>query len=773
MTTTLHQRQIAGRDRVFRLKAARFRYSFIVLFLVLATAILPSRTTGEETEEQRHSQARRAVTVADAIDMTKLGDRYAAFNGQVVQFSPNGQYFVAVVRKGIVKNNTNEYSLLLWKTDRIFHSPAPEIALKMSSSSNRQAIQDVTWLADNQTVAFLGEHPGELHQLYSFNIRTRTLKKIIDHPTNLIWYGITPSGDKIAYTAETPVESIFDQKARQQGLVVSSQDIDSLLAGTSGGEVAYPQLFLASRSHQNKQLIVEGGIPVWGNSEISLSPDGRYIAMPLQPAIVPDTWKNYAEQWIQTYATWKVPKGQYSSLQTYALIDTQSGQSQPLLNVPINNLWTVVWSPDSKAAAIGGAYLPLDDTTGGEREQRRRKAFNIEVKVPGGDITIISGAELKLVRWDQTNDRVVLQDDGLDHKGEPKRQVVFHKREGKWEQVANALPEDVRPRVVMAENMNTPPKIYAIDPITQQKVLLLDVNPQFKDLEFGKVEEIKWKTADGNEVKGGLYYPIHYTAGKKYPLVIQTHDWFPDQFLIDGPFTTAFAAQPLAGKDIMVLQAEEVISERSTAMETTANVKMLEGAVDYLNERELIDLNRIGIIGFSRTCLHVKAALVSSRIHFSAASVTDGFDGGYFQYILSLPSGLGFARDIELINGGNAPFGEGLKVWKDHSPGFNTDKVRTPLRINALSKGHVSGDWEWFAALSHLGKPVEMVVIEDGSHLLEKPWDRIISQQGNVDWFSFWLKDDEDPDPAKAEQYARWRDLRTQQDQSRKSATTQ
>jgi len=32
-----------------------------------------------------------------------------------------------------------------------------------------------------------------------------------------------------------------------------------------------------------------------------------------------------------------------------------------------------------------------------------------------------------------------------------------------------------------------------------------------------------------------------------------------------------------------------------------------------------------------------------------------------------------------------------------------------------------------------------------------------LSQQ---DCFRFWLQDYEDPDPAKAEQYARWRELR-------------
>ena len=35
------------------------------------------------------------------------------------------------------------------------------------------------------------------------------------------------------------------------------------------------------------------------------------------------------------------------------------------------------------------------------------------------------------------------------------------------------------------------------------------------------------------------------------------------------------------------------------------------------------------------------------------------------------------------------------------------------------------------------------------------------SQQGNVDWFCFWIKGEEDPDPAKAEQYKRWRELRS------------
>lgn len=32
-----------------------------------------------------------------------------------------------------------------------------------------------------------------------------------------------------------------------------------------------------------------------------------------------------------------------------------------------------------------------------------------------------------------------------------------------------------------------------------------------------------------------------------------------------------------------------------------------------------------------------------------------------------------------------------------------------------------------------LGKPVEVIYIPDRTHILEKPWDRMISEQGHVD----------------------------------------
>jgi hypothetical protein len=44
--------------------------------------------------------------------------------------------------------------------------------------------------------------------------------------------------------------------------------------------------------------------------------------------------------------------------------------------------------------------------------------------------------------------------------------------------------------------------------------------------------------------------------------------------------------------------------------------------------------------------------------------------------------------------------------------------------------------------------------------VINQPKHRLEIYERNVDWFLFWLKDEEDPDPAKSDQFARWRKLK-------------
>jgi dipeptidyl aminopeptidase/acylaminoacyl peptidase len=274
------------------------------------------------------------------------------------------------------------------------------------------------------------------------------------------------------------------------------------------------------------------------------------------------------------------------------------------------------------------------------------------------------------------------------------------------------------------------------------------------------VEEINWKDRTGRSVSGGLYLPPDYIPGKRYPVVIQTHGFDPKAFVIDGNHITASAAQPLAGKGIVVLQMNDIFYDSlDTPQESERAMSAYENAVEYLDQKGIIDRSRVGLVGFSRTCLYVKYTLTHSRQHFAAAIVAEGFDAGYFQYFEYANVASNLSAEEERVIGA-PPFGDGLTLWLKRSPGFLLDKVKTPLQIQALAPGSLMGEWEWFSGLKRLGRPVDFIYMPTGTHILAKPWDRMVSQEGSVDWFCFWLKGEEDPDSKKIEQYVRWRELR-------------
>jgi hypothetical protein len=62
-----------------------------------------------------------------------------------------------------------------------------------------------------------------------------------------------------------------------------------------------------------------------------------------------------------------------------------------------------------------------------------------------------------------------------------------------------------------------------------------------------------------------------------------------------------------------------------------------------------------------------------------------------------------------------------------------------------------------------------MVVIPSGTHSLSRPAERMVSLQGNVDWYRFWLKGEERTQPllpaetaeSLRAQYTRWREMET------------
>jgi len=315
--------------------------------------------------------------------------------------------------------------------------------------------------------------------------------------------------------------------------------------------------------------------------------------------------------------------------------------------------------------------------------------------------------------------------------------------------------------VSVKQGLNEPPLLLATDLRTQKSRVLWSPNAWISSIRLASVSVYKWWDKTGREWVGGLYMPLDYVPGTRYPLVIQTHGFDEHLFAPSGSFPTAFAAQELASAGVVVLQVRDC-PIRGTPEEVSCQIAGYEAAIEKLSGDGVVDRDRIGIVGFSRTCYYVLAALTAGTLQFKAASVTDGVDEGYLQYMLDVDEDgqNAIAHEADAMIGAR-PFGDGLLKWFERSPLFNMDRVNTPLQVVATPDGLLQM-WEPYAALRYLNRPVDLLILNSDEHVLSKPSERLASQGLTVDWYRYWLQDYRDPDPDKSRQYDRWDGMRLQ-----------
>jgi dipeptidyl aminopeptidase/acylaminoacyl peptidase len=313
-------------------------------------------------------------------------------------------------------------------------------------------------------------------------------------------------------------------------------------------------------------------------------------------------------------------------------------------------------------------------------------------------------------------------------------------------------------RVYIKQGLNEPPTLWGADAANSNTREIWDPNPALRFLRFGVASVLQWKDSDLREWTAGLVKPVGYIPGQRYPLVIQMYEFDEDNFLTDGTEPSAFAARELASAGFVVLQIRK---KNVTLSDEDAQIH-LEGyrsAVETLSRSGLIDPDRVGVIGFSWTCWYVMNALVKAPRLFAAATIAEGFDNSYMQYMLFGPGSSVTREQLEQIRAGN-PFGPGLETWMRDAPGFHLDRVKTPLRIEAMKPATILNEWEVYAGLLMQQKPVDLIYFPQGTHIHQRPLERLESQQGTIDWMRFWLQGYEDPAPEKQAQYMMWRKLR-------------
>jgi dipeptidyl aminopeptidase/acylaminoacyl peptidase len=705
------------------------------------------------------TSALRPVTITDVVQMTQFVDQSHVSDAGVVQPSPDGDKFVIVVKRGNLQQNTNDYSLLLFDVHNSLHQSRPKQLAEFSSDSSRPGIEEIKWL-NNRIISFVGERQGQLPQLYTVDTSTKQLTRLTGYRTGLLNYSMRSDGQVIAFLAEPDTNTLLTNGSLKTGILVSDQTLPDLCSQVRH---LHSQLFvLRGAGGLPSKIDIPNLLPAQPGLPFSMSPDGRHLVIEAYANTVPEAWRQYDNADLQQLMNENAKGGKdFYDIGILLLIDVVTGRSKPLIDAPIMGQPQVAWSPKGNSVVTAGTYLPLSEDGSLGLAARKSKMFVAEVDISNGKIAPITSRNLKLLRWDARSGLLMLQEVANGTSVNIAGRLVNYKRnDSGWEEVtAERFGLRNGMTVKITQDLNTPPRLAVFDPRMSEQVLEYDPNPQFKNLKFGTVQEITFVSSGGRRITGGLFYPSSYQSGKRYPLVIQTHGWDGRQFWIDGPYSTGFIAQPLTGKQMFVLQLERELPKLYSAAEGELEMQTYEGAIDYLDRQGLIDRNRVGLIGFSRTDYHVKYTLTHSAYKFAAASTADGFDGGYFQYMTFANASPSYAASFEMANGA-APFGAGLSMWLQQSPGFTLVNVRTPVRLIANGKESIFDEWEWFSGLSRLGKPVEMIYLPEAAHVLIKPAERMIAQGGNVEWFDFWLNGEEDAESINPEQYSRWRTMR-------------
>jgi len=307
---------------------------------------------------------------------------------------------------------------------------------------------------------------------------------------------------------------------------------------------------------------------------------------------------------------------------------------------------------------------------------------------------------------------------------------------------------------------NQPPRLERVDVMTGERRILFNPNAGLAvDLDAQiQVRPLRWSDANGQQFSG-QFFPARGQAGP--PPLFVTYYSCPG--FLRGGLGDEWPLAPLAQHGIAVLCINRVHPFELDAVKRYGQgLSALGSAIELLASQGEIDRNRIGMGGLSFGSEVTLWSMVYSDLVTAGSISTPTLTPTYA--LMGGIKGDPFERSLqEYWQIGLKPqtFGQ----WKRLSHDQNLDKISAPLLMQMSEQ-------EYLYALDYAvplvrDRRAELYVFANEPHQKFQPQHKLAVYERNLDWFRFWLLDEEDPDPLKRAQYARWRIMRSQQDHDR------
>ena len=645
----------------------------------------------------------------------------------------------------------------------------------------REANNKLQWIDDTH-ISFLFSDAQGVRQVMSVDVVSGEIRQLTRSPTSVRVFDVSKDGT-VLYRADARMDTRRDALSRRPVVLPPGTDVYALFRGDTSGRgfldwVWNSEWFLQSPDAKVPIKLVFGGRSeeLLFNGTVRFSPDGSRAIVLSNPQVIPEEWDAYLQSpdaWLGWHSLREARNNQWTmaarAVTQFHVLNVNSKQTRPLF--PAMTLFGgfVIWSPDSREILLAPTHLPPGADEAGVSGQA---VATVDVE---------SGRFLALpirARREEILAAVWVDADTIDLQlreasRKQTRTERFVRQDSRWERVGDGASagsdNHAAIRFELEADPGTPARLIAADVRDPAKRrVILDPNAALaRKLELGITSEMRGEVEGTGPWSAQIVFPPGYRSGQPLPLVIQAQYGGPKantdfSFYSSARNGTGPAPDPaytghlLAAHGIVVatvnfsvrLYTADEGHDARKAMEDFARLAIREG---------IAAADKIGAIGFSRNGWYVEHLLAFSDLPLAAAVTVDNMTASYMSAAVQ-----GWPADYDLLNGG-APFGSGMHQWLQNVPSFNAERIRAPLRIVSLTFGleNLLHRWELYSKLRRLQRPVEAVVLREyGCHNPQNPTVLLALQEETIDWFRFWLQGDEDPSPRKAEQYARWRELR-------------
>lgn len=438
------------------------------------------------------------------------------------------------------------------------------------------------------------------------------------------------------------------------------------------------------------------------------------------------------------------------------LVDLESGREQQVFK-SIQNVVGATWSTDSETLYVQWAKTrePANTTTlqalnvksGGETEvglgwsrgiHSQTNGTNPLHSIKGGFMTLLAdGANPKLAIYSGSG-------------GTPSRSILKGAHQGN---IFNFdVSSDGKTACYYYSTPSRPPQLYTAaiaGGSVEGPRQVSNLNTGWESKEFTRSETITWEGALGEPVEGILTYPNGYVPGKRYPLMLMLHGG-PDHVDLDewaSMTYTYYPYQMVAQKGAFVLAPNyhgstdyglDFVRSVSNGKFYQYPLEDIEKAITVLSDKGMVDLGRLGTMGWSNGSI-LSQALIASDQRFKVASCGAG---GNEWVSLWGQSKLGYSN-VEFYFGASPVEDPGLFKDPKMAPLYNAKNVRTPVVMYQGSADDiVPPDMSWiaFRGLQKYSKaPVEFFIFPGEGHgpIMLSHLKRKLSE--DMKWFDKYL----------------------------------